>query len=961
MIKTNINKIKKYFQCHLLILLFCLFLPVQTVFAVMYDPGETLEPACAPTDVDCGVTSPVYTEDTLTDGALLFASSSAWSLLSAGSDGQVLKLSGGLPTWGSDDNGTNYTAGSGLSLVGSSFALNLSSTNTWLGIQTFGNGFIVDGDTITDLTGTGLGVSGGILSTTLGTNIESAEITDGTIINDDISSSASIADVKLAQLTTSNKVAGSVVELVASGGLENSSGLKVKLNGTGLSLSADGLALNLENTNTWSGAQTFSSAISAPTSSDTINGLVINSGGLSGITGLTMTSGNLDMANGLITNIGNAGTDFDSSGGLTLASNLTMSGSGANLILGSNYLSGDGDDEGIFVDSNGSVGIGTTAPASDLHIHRPYSFGTNLRFTDVETTNGFTIGLSSISSAVNIWNYEGTPMNFGTSNLNRLTIDAGGDIGIGTETPTAKLHVQGDIKATGLDIGLSGSEGSITSIDGLKGYNDLKFYGDSFGGPDIFIGTDGKVGIGTGEVTALIDLAIGDSDTGLEQVSDGELAIYTDNSERVRITHDGNVGIHVADPAIDLAIGDSDTGFKQEGDGHLAILTNNSERVRINSAGYVGIGNNNPGYLLTMGAGGGYYNQGTGAWMDGSDRALKDNIADLSKYGLSTLQDLRPVSYTMKHSGEEGIGFIAQELKPVIPELVSGEDGHMGVNYGGFAPVLVKAILEQQDQIEALQAGSLVSLNTLDDLVLSGGLSIAGEVDLGKDTIGEAVIRTGATSVEIVFGNKYNYQPVVTISKMTAGTLSDYYASDVTVNGFKIVIDPAQSDKNITFSWHAFGSKNGVRLFSDGLKEDIEVINANLSSEPSAVLSEHSTGSPVSENDSATNEEAEDLSESTDQVETIEPEQGEEQTTQEESESDTTEIENTDQADELDEAPAEETEEFIEPITETEQAEESVPVEDSSSSETSAEKTQESVSETPVETPSEPSGDESIE
>lgn len=111
-----------------------------------------------------------------------------------------------------------------------------------------------------------------------------------------------------------------------------------------------------------------SGAITAPTSGDTINGLVINSGGLSGLTGLTMTSGNLDMANGLITNIGNAGTDFDSSGGLTLVSNLTMSGSSANLILGSNYLSGDGDDEGIYVDSSGNIGIGTTGPWGILHV-----------------------------------------------------------------------------------------------------------------------------------------------------------------------------------------------------------------------------------------------------------------------------------------------------------------------------------------------------------------------------------------------------------------------------------------------------------------------------------------------------------------------------------------------------------------------------------------------------------------
>jgi len=47
---------------------------------------------------------------------------------------------------------------------------------------------------------------------------------------------------------------------------------------------------------------------------------------------------------------------------------LTMSGSLANIALGSNFLSGDGDDEGVFVNSDGNVGIGTTTPGSLLTV-----------------------------------------------------------------------------------------------------------------------------------------------------------------------------------------------------------------------------------------------------------------------------------------------------------------------------------------------------------------------------------------------------------------------------------------------------------------------------------------------------------------------------------------------------------------------------------------------------------------
>jgi hypothetical protein len=43
-------------------------------------------------------------------------------------------------------------------------------------------------------------------------------------------------------------------------------------------------------------------------------------------------------------------------GGDTMTGQLTMSGSSANIALGSNYLSGDGGDEGVLVNSIGRVG-----------------------------------------------------------------------------------------------------------------------------------------------------------------------------------------------------------------------------------------------------------------------------------------------------------------------------------------------------------------------------------------------------------------------------------------------------------------------------------------------------------------------------------------------------------------------------------------------------------------------------
>ena len=118
------------------------------------------------------------------------------------------------------------------------------------------------------------------------------------------------------------------------------------------------------------------------------------------------------------------------------------------------------------------------------------------------------------------------------------------------------------------------------------------------------------------------------------------------------------------------------------------------------AVGYVGIGTTNPTYQLTMGTGGGYYNQGTGAWTNGSDIRYKENVTDMSQYGLDTVKALHPVSYTIKQSGIQQIGFIAQEVQGVVPELVSENGGYLGLNYGGFAPILAKAIQEQQGEIE---------------------------------------------------------------------------------------------------------------------------------------------------------------------------------------------------------------------------------------------------------------------
>ncbi|MCA2939784.1 MAG: hypothetical protein IM319_11705 [Microcystis sp. M113S1] len=82
---------------------------------------------------------------------------------------------------------------------------------------------------------------------------------------------------------------------------------------------------------------------------------------------------------------------------------------------------------------------------------------------------------------------------------------------------------------------------------------------------------------------------------------DGRLVIPI---EKTPLLYSGqNVGIRNNDPRIDLAIGDNDTGLQQQGDGELAIYTDNFERVRVNKKGNVGIGTDNPQAQLHVNGG----------------------------------------------------------------------------------------------------------------------------------------------------------------------------------------------------------------------------------------------------------------------------------------------------------------------------------------------------------------------
>jgi len=119
--------------------------------------------------------------------------------------------------------------------------------------------------------------------------------------------------------------------------------------------------------------------------------------------------------------------------------------------------------------------------------------------------------------------------------------------------------------------------------------------------------------------------------------------------------------------------------------------------------GATGIGTGSPSRMLFVNGDAG----GTTAWYNDSDERLKKNIQTIPD-ALDRVRAIRGVMYEWidPENHEEGlqIGFIGQELEPVVPEVVDvDEDGFYAVQYAPVTALLVEAVKEQQAMIERQQ------------------------------------------------------------------------------------------------------------------------------------------------------------------------------------------------------------------------------------------------------------------
>jgi len=231
--------------------------------------------------------------------------------------------------------------------------------------------------------------------------------------------------------------------------------------------------------------------------------------------------------------------------------------------------------------------------------------------------------------------------------------------------------------------------------------------------------------------------------------TDDAMDFATAASFAMRIDSSGNVGIGLSNPsaygklvvsgtatqlALNASSGKNRIGFFEAGTGRFYIDTLNgddglafvdadgsTERMRINSSGNVGIADTAPAYRLELPNTGDTTGQvRASGFITYSDGRLKTNRSELD-YGLNVVKQLQPLKYFHKAStkdengayvpleeGNQDIGFIAQDVLSLIPEIVgvpeNDETDLYSLDYTKLTPVLVKAIQELSAKVEELES-----------------------------------------------------------------------------------------------------------------------------------------------------------------------------------------------------------------------------------------------------------------
>ena len=347
--------------------------------------------------------------------------------------------------------------------------------------------------------------------------------------------------------------------------------------------------------------------------------------------------------------------------------------------------------------TEGKVGIGISNPTAKLDINQGA-----LKITN-QSDSAILIDLNSERN----WQFRqlGTGastslelVSLGGGGNKNFVINTAGNIGLGTTAPSAKLELEGESTTSLLiDGNKNANPISQAAILELRSNEDYRGRGVvySTGNDDAWFSGVPYTGNGfTIGRNAVADQAGADANSLFFIQEDGDVGIGTHLPSR-------NLEIQDAASYVGLKIENTNATSAWsilEKDNNLFTIYQDvvgSHRLTIDSAGNVGIGTTIPSYKLHV-----YGRIKTSGITESSDERLKKDIKSLEA-ALAKVMQLRAVSYKWKenqiHSTTDKtqIGFIAQEVEKIIPELVDTDDeGYKSIQYSHLVPLLVGSIQE---------------------------------------------------------------------------------------------------------------------------------------------------------------------------------------------------------------------------------------------------------------------------